>query len=330
MLYKREKLLRTICNSLTWIKTVCELESLLHLFNIHTISEHFFCRFLNEAYDLSLIDLNKVTQNYPALDLGDAAKRMAFQVTSNGNRTKIQSTLDRCDPNYKTKNGNQPKISIKDYDHIRFIVFGKKQKRYTTLKWNPKLTFDPQKDILDIKDLVKHADSLTTPKLNALVQIISQELTVGSGIESAIPHTDQQALEVYRRHFDSPFMQDNWRDERNYERFQLQCEEAVSVLNSGVLDSQTVTKSRHDFDDSPTGDALENVYHLLRDLLAEFRKRTISKGGAPPEIDIHNNSANFECEATYDLFNAKRQEITDRMNAVFLQHGMKIIRGVLR
>lgn len=329
-LYRREDCLRAICNALGLIKSVCELESLLHLYNSHTVSEHFFCGFLNEAFDLSLKDLNKVTQNYPALDLGDPSRRVAFQVTSNGKARKVQTTLDRCDPKYKTATGQTPTITIKDYDHIRFIIFGTKQRKYSTLRWHSKLIFDPAKDVLDLKDLVTHANTLATTKLENLVQIISQELSVGSSILSAVPQSDQQALDVYRRHFDRPFMQDDWRCERSYAAFQHQCEEAICLLNSGVLNSQTITKSRHDFQDSDTVDALEDIYHLLRQLLGEFRGRTISKGGAPPEIDIPSNTANFKHEATYDLFNAKRQEITDRTNAVLQNHGLKQIHGVLR
>lgn len=55
MLYRREEMLRTIVNALTWIQLVCKQETLLHLMNSNTVSEHFFCRFLNRAYDLSLI-----------------------------------------------------------------------------------------------------------------------------------------------------------------------------------------------------------------------------------------------------------------------------------
>lgn len=330
MLYRREEMLRTIGNALNWIQLACKQETLLHLMNNNTVSEHFYCEFLNRAFGLSLVNLNKVAQNYPALDLGDVGRRIAFQVTVNGKAKKIQETLTKCDPQYTTPTGKKPNITASDYDHIKFIVIGNRQRKYGTLKVPLPLVCDPNTDILGVKELLKHVDTLPTNKLSDLVAVITQELKVGTGIILAIPHTDTQALEVCRRHFDRPFMQDDWHGERSFSRFQFQCEEAISLLNSGVLNQATVTKSRHDFGDPQDAQILEDIYHRLRNVLAEFRKRTISKGGMPPEIDLQQNVPNFEVPATIDLFNALRQGITDQVNVLCKKHGLNTIRGVLR
>lgn len=330
MLYRREEMLRSIVNALTWIQCVCKQETLLHLMNSNTVSEHFFCRFLNAAYGLTLVNLNKVSQNYPALDLGDVGHRVAFQVTVTGTAKKIQDTLTKADPNYVTSTGKKPNITSADYDRIRFMVIGNRQRVYTKLTVPASLTCDPVEDILGVEELLKHLDTLQTNTLSELVAVISQELKVGAGILVAIPHSDTQALEVYRRHFDRPFMQDNWHVERNFARFQSQCEEAISLLNSGVLDQATVTKARHDFGDPQDAMILEDIYHRLRDVLAEFQKRTVSKGGMPPEIDLKQNTTNFEVQATIDLFNALRQGITDQVNVLCKKHKLSTIRGVLR
>ena len=194
MLYRREEMLRTIVNALTWIELVCKQETLLHLMNSNTISEHFFCRFLNRVYDLSLVNLNKVSQNYLALDLGDAKRRVAFQVTVTKSPKKIQDTLTKADPQYTTPTGKRPNITSADYQHVRFMVIGKKQAKYTTLTVPAAITCDPTKDILGTKELLKYVDSLPTNTLTNLVAIITQELNVGTGIVLAIPHTDIQAL----------------------------------------------------------------------------------------------------------------------------------------
>lgn len=330
MLYHREEMLRTIGNSLAWIQVACENDTLLHLMNSNTVSEHFFCEFLNRAYDLTLVNLNSLSQNYPALDLGDATHRIAFQVTVNGKAKKIQDTLKKCDPKYTTRTGKTPNIVAIKYDHIKFMVIGKRQRKYGTLNVPSGLICDPKTDILGVKELLKHVDTLTTNKLADLVAVIVQELKVGTGIISAIPHSDKQATEVFRRHFDSPFMQDDWQVERNFSRFQSQCEEAISLLNSGVLNQSQVTKSRHDFGDKQDATLLEDIYHRLRDVLAEFRKRTSSRAGSQPEIDLANNTATFEVPATADLFNALRQAITDQVNKLCTKHGLITIRGVLR
>ncbi len=330
MLYKREEYLRTINNALCYIELVCKNETLLHLTNSNTASEHFFCQFLNIVYDLSLINLNTLSPNYPAIDLGDSKNRLAFQVSVNGKARKIQDTLTKSDPHYTTKIGLKPNIAATKYPHLKFMIIGKKQGKYTTLKIPQGVQFNPENDIIDVSTLLKDLQASPTNILNQLAALISKEVSVGAGIIAAIPHSDQNALKVYRRHFDRPFMQDDWRYERSFLDFQHQCEEAISLLNSGVLDNQSITKSRHDFDDATDAEVLNNIYHEFRNILAEFRKRTRSTGTASPEIDIDRNIINFSVEATFDLFNALRQGITDQLNKLFQKHNISPILGVLR
>ena len=60
----------------------CELRGLIHLFDTHTISHDFFCRLLNEIYDLKLVVMDRLQANFPAIDLGDETNKRSFQITA--------------------------------------------------------------------------------------------------------------------------------------------------------------------------------------------------------------------------------------------------------
>jgi hypothetical protein len=319
MIYTKEIAIRTIVRALAFIKVICEQESLLHLMNSLTVSEHFFCRFLNEAYGLNLVNLNQIQPNYAAIDLGDNVARVSFQVTRDGKAGKIQKTLDSFVKHDR----------FTDYDQLRFLIFGDKQKKYSTLKIDYRVCFNCATDVLGIAELQTHLDQLPVPQLQRLVEIIEQEIKIGNAVSAASLHDDKQALEVYRRHFDRPWMQDDWRNERSLSDFRDRTLQAISLLNAGVIDGNEITKSRHDFNDPLLLNGLEDIYHKVRKLVSEFYSRSKAHD-RNREIDLDTNRCHFKVPATYDLFNAMRQEITDSLNSMLLYAGLRSVRGVLR
>jgi hypothetical protein len=87
------------------------------------------------AYGLKLIVLDRIQENHPAIDLGDPVKRHAFQVSSDGSSTKVQSTLD----------GFARHKLYTQYDKVQMVVIGGKQTKYTALKVPLGITFSPDK-----------------------------------------------------------------------------------------------------------------------------------------------------------------------------------------
>ncbi|ENK2105149.1 SMEK domain-containing protein [Vibrio alginolyticus] len=63
-------------------------------FDINTTMEQTLTTLLNQVYGLSLINLNKIKHNHPAIDLGDNFSQIAVQVTSDGSNSKFNDTLD--------------------------------------------------------------------------------------------------------------------------------------------------------------------------------------------------------------------------------------------
>jgi hypothetical protein len=93
MVLKRGQHLETVIDGLGILEHSCKGRGKFRLFDNHVHAQHFFCKFLNELYDLKLEVLNRIVKNHPAIDLGDRKAGQAFQVTSDGSSEKIQKTL---------------------------------------------------------------------------------------------------------------------------------------------------------------------------------------------------------------------------------------------
>ncbi|MCC5519515.1 SMEK domain-containing protein [Vibrio splendidus] len=63
-------------------------------FDINTTMEQTLTTLLNQVFGLSLINLNTIKHNHPAIDLGDNFSQIAVQVTSDGSNSKFNDTLD--------------------------------------------------------------------------------------------------------------------------------------------------------------------------------------------------------------------------------------------
>lgn len=173
---EREKLLKLIVDRLSWLATVCELRGFVHLFDANTISHELFCRLLNELYGLHLIKTDQIKQNFPAIDLGDECSKQAFQITSEKASAKIQKTVD----NY-LKHG-----LAKRFGHLRILLICEKQSAYKSVKVPEGVDFDPETDVLDIRDLLHAIDGQETKKLRKLAKIIEEEIKA--------PHDEDEEL----------------------------------------------------------------------------------------------------------------------------------------
>ncbi|MDY0885396.1 SMEK domain-containing protein [Dongia soli] len=109
-----------IVDDLAGIAAQAKQRARLHLFDLHTHVENFAKEVLNRALDLGLSNLNNEHSNNPGLDLGDASKGWAFQVTADKSAAKVKGTLDKIDATQKS-----------EYPNIRILVIGEKQGSYT-------------------------------------------------------------------------------------------------------------------------------------------------------------------------------------------------------
>ena len=91
---RQEQALHRISDALATIQNACKNRAQAGMLDLHRSIQRFFCRFLNEAYGLNLVELDNSQPNFPAIDLGDKDAQRCFQITSNNSGAKVQATLD--------------------------------------------------------------------------------------------------------------------------------------------------------------------------------------------------------------------------------------------
>jgi hypothetical protein len=165
MVFKRGDALKMVTQGLAWIKTTCEYQGRLKLLDDHVLAQHFFLRVLNVAYGLRLEAMDRIRPNYPAIDLGDRTNKVAFQVTTERSGDKVQHTLDKF-----VEHGLH-----RDFDLLRILIIGEPQRTYKTVVIPEELTFDCGCNILGLSGLVKHIDTLATPRIVEIAGILRQE-----------------------------------------------------------------------------------------------------------------------------------------------------------
>lgn len=62
--------------------------------DINKVMETVLTDLLNKIFGFSLVNLNKIKHNHPAIDLGDYGTGSAIQVTSDGSKAKFEKTID--------------------------------------------------------------------------------------------------------------------------------------------------------------------------------------------------------------------------------------------
>jgi hypothetical protein len=166
MALRREEALKTIIDGLSLLATECKLRGLLHLFDSHTISHELFCRLLNEIFDIELVQTDRIKVNFPAIDLGDAKNKRCFQITTEKDGAKIQKTLDKYAEHRL----------MDQYGELQILVIGEKQSAYKSVNVPPAIVFNVDDDIIDLRDLLRQIETLSTEKLTRLARIVEEEI----------------------------------------------------------------------------------------------------------------------------------------------------------
>lgn len=166
-MFKRTEALTTIADGLGAIKSSCEHRGLLRLFDNNKVAQHFFCRLLNVAYNLDLVELDNIKENFPAIDLGDTKKRFAFQVTTEKVSKKVTKTLETfCQHNLDEQ-----------FDTLKILIIGDRQETYGAVEVPDMIKFSVGDDIIDIAGLLKHIATLDTAHLETIQKILAEEVS---------------------------------------------------------------------------------------------------------------------------------------------------------
>lgn len=312
-LLAREGLLKKVDLALTALQINVSSQNALRLFDINTVSEDFFAHFLGVVYDLALVNLNVISKSFPAIDLGDRARRHSIQITSDGTKTKVKETIDKFCAHGLGK----------DFDHVQVIIIGKRRGKYTGLGRSSSPAFDPKSDVKGVPELLVDINKLNTAKLVRLCDIIDLEMPVMKAFFGTAKPTDIEALKEYRAYFNRAALQDSLRGCGKYKDFATALGDLIGLLNTGVVKGQAVTKRRTDFDNPGWQQRLENLYDRVRTLREEYT--LLVRSG---EIDEKECTCKFRNHSMYETFEGWKRGIVDQLNAVLHEAKLPPIRGV--
>ncbi|MTJ11242.1 SMEK domain-containing protein [Anabaena sp. UHCC 0187] len=316
---KRETFLKNITRGLGLLKYTTEYNAELDLYDQNIIAEYFVVKLLNIIYGYNLINLNSKDKSCAAIDLGDYERKLCFQVTSTSlknHRTKIQETINLF----------IGKKKYQHFDHLKFLFLGDKQKTYQKgFDTQNLFTFDPKKDVINLKDLIRESKSLSDEKLEKLNHLIESEIFYDNlSLEMQIlQQRDIEALKIYRDAFDRPALQDSFHTESSYQDFEAALTDLISLLKTGLINGKLLAKPIPKFDDKNLEHDLNNLYKKVRILRESYNKyKTMG------EIIPDQNITRFKLPNTPVLFNTFKQDVIDTINSILEQHNIRPIDGV--
>ena len=184
---KRAELLRTVSYYLAHLRVSVEASNSLNLQDLNVHAEAFFRDLLNLALDYRLININIVEKNARAIDLGDGANRIAIQVTSTADFTKVKHTV-----------GGFIKANLQGkYDRLIVLIIGaKKSYRETSLGDPNTFSMSVTDDVWDVADLLRMIGDLNLDKLQACQDFLRKELRLSEPRQSNEVRTLMRLIEV--------------------------------------------------------------------------------------------------------------------------------------
>lgn len=287
------------------------------LTDLNVAAESFFRRVLNTMFGLDLADLNAQTGNAPGADLGDRARRVAYQVTVTKTHAKVQDAIT------KFLRANLDK----EYDVFTVLVIGRKQTSYTKpFTFDPtRLAFDPRRDIVDMEDLRNKLRGMSVASLRELSAVIDDEVHLDRlGLGTAAMLDDDAALSEIRDAFDRPALQDPMLGERNLEAFERAIEELIRLIKLGERDGKLIAKPLGAFRDAQLKEGLQRIYQKVR-LLGQLYTYHVRTG----ELIPGNNTMHFVSSHTAAMFDSYKQAVIDEVNALAVPRGLLAVPGVL-
>lgn len=98
MSYKKELLIKNVTDNLAFSSKSTALNNVIGLFDSNRVAQDFFSELFGLIFGYTnLRELDKLNGvvNHPAIDLGDSVARVAFQITTNSESSKIKSTIEK-------------------------------------------------------------------------------------------------------------------------------------------------------------------------------------------------------------------------------------------
>lgn len=159
-----------ICKLMSRFVTEVNISNKMGMTDINQISEDVLIPLFSEIYghsDLKNLNISE-GPNFPAIDLGDEKRRIAYQITAESDSQKIKETLTKF-VTHKL---------YKRFDHLIVYILTEKQKTYQGRGFNEiingKFCFDKETDIRDYQDLVHEIRGFSLKELRKIETILEQ------------------------------------------------------------------------------------------------------------------------------------------------------------
>jgi hypothetical protein len=184
------QLIHKIVNLFTYWRAYTELSSAILLNDVNNINENLSTLILNKVYGWNLNNLNSAKANFPAIDLGDESKGIGVSVTATDTSAYIKDKIAK----------NIKHMVYESYPNHYFFITTRKKSYSSDFDTEGKYSFDKDKNILDIEDVLKSVKEITDENtLHEILKILETNVfkLKGQFIEDITPYDIAKVLEEF-------------------------------------------------------------------------------------------------------------------------------------
>ena len=194
MSYKKDPLIKRICDNLAFSSKSTAYQNMIGLFDSNRLAQDFFAKLFSLIFKYdNLKELDKLNDivNYPAIDLGDEKARISFQITNQKDSQKIKDTINKF-IKYKL---------YEKYDRLIIFIIGEKADYTTIFNTQNHFSFDKERDIWDYNFICKEINKLDTPKLEEISTFLEENLLEYKFPENIYPEDIKNCIKILKRDF---------------------------------------------------------------------------------------------------------------------------------
>ncbi|AVB18110.1 MULTISPECIES: SMEK domain-containing protein [Pseudomonas syringae group] len=222
-----EKKLEEIRARFSRIATDVKMDNVSGLYDKNSHMERFFKQVLNILHGFNLVSTNLKLSNYPAIDLKDTARRIAYQVTSTNTKQKIKETLNTF---------SEKKMEA-DFDWLYFLILTDSEsgKSLVTV-----VTDEVKYEIITIYGLGRMISDLDDEaQISEIHEIIMKEYVVEDGGAASVKAPAKYNLTSIQRLIDQAHF-DPVKEFKEIEVYGNEVEEFVKKLASLTIEQRTM------------------------------------------------------------------------------------------
>ena len=164
---KREDCIKRITKSLSRLQSEIMLRNTINLFDASIFSENFCRDLFNQLYpDRKYKNINEITPNSVAIDIGDREARHCVQITSDNSSAKIRDAIEKFE-----KNGLHH-----EYSKLNVLLLVEKKNYTTDFSRSAGAWTFKNSDVIDFSDIIKIINSKETGDIESIANFLVEEI----------------------------------------------------------------------------------------------------------------------------------------------------------